>query len=121
MADADRSRTAPGQALHDLLALYTPAVILIDEFRSTWSRRRVPGDCRRGRHAGLSFGFCRSRYCLAVPEPAGVLGSLSAASEVPQGEHGVRFAAAKVRLKVDHRRCVVVAAKSPNRTADEVA
>jgi hypothetical protein len=46
---------------------------------------------------------------------------LSAASEVPQGEHGVRFAAAKVRLKVDHRRCVVVAAKSPNRTADEVA
>jgi hypothetical protein len=32
VADADRSRTAPGQALHDLLALYTPAVILIDEW-----------------------------------------------------------------------------------------
>jgi hypothetical protein len=36
VADADRSRTAPGQALHDLLALCTPAVILIDE--------RVPFD-----------------------------------------------------------------------------
>ena len=32
VADADRASTPPGRALHDLLATYSPAVVLIDEW-----------------------------------------------------------------------------------------
>jgi predicted AAA+ superfamily ATPase len=46
VADADASRTAPGEALHDLLALYSPAVILIDEWvayaRQLYDRSDLP-------------------------------------------------------------------------------
>ncbi|WP_425309400.1 Swt1 family HEPN domain-containing protein [Ammonicoccus fulvus] len=47
VTDADRSGTAPGQALHDLLQLYAPAVILIDEWvayaRQLYGRDDLPG------------------------------------------------------------------------------
>ncbi|WP_286959336.1 DUF499 domain-containing protein [Arsenicicoccus sp. UBA7492] len=47
VADADRNRTHPGKTLHDLLARYAPAVILIDEWvayaRSLLGRNDLAG------------------------------------------------------------------------------
>lgn len=59
VATADRDRTHPGDALHDLLALYAPAVILIDEWVA-YARSLVGRDDLAGGTFDDQFTFAQS-------------------------------------------------------------
>ncbi|MGY4099564.1 Swt1 family HEPN domain-containing protein [Nocardia sp. R16R-3T] len=59
VAEADRERTLPGDALHKLLAAYSPAVILIDEWVA-YARALVGNDQLAGGKFDDQFTFAQS-------------------------------------------------------------
>ncbi|MFT3835286.1 MAG: Swt1 family HEPN domain-containing protein [Micropruina sp.] len=81
VAQSDRDRTHPGDALHDLLTLYSPAVILIDEWVA-YARSLVGRDDLAGGTFDDQFTFAQS-LTEAVKGTPGVLLAISIpASEV---------------------------------------
>lgn len=82
VAKADADRTPPGEALHDLLAAYAPAVILIDEWvayaRSLFTRTDLAGGTFDDQ-----FTFAQS-LTEAVKGTTGVLLAIS----IPASENG---------------------------------
>jgi len=82
VADADRDRTHPGDALHSLLAAYAPAVILIDEWVA-YARSLVGRDDLAGGTFDDQFTFAQSltEACKGTP---GVLLAIS----IPASESG---------------------------------
>ena len=64
---ADRERTTPGEALHELLAKYSPPVILIDEWVA-YARSLVGRDDLAGGTFDDQFTFAQS-LTEAVKEP----------------------------------------------------
>ncbi len=59
MAKADADRTTPGEALHDLLAKYAPAVILVDEWVA-YARSLLGRDDLAGGTFDDQFTFAQS-------------------------------------------------------------
>ncbi|MDJ0491339.1 Swt1 family HEPN domain-containing protein [Rhodococcus qingshengii] len=82
VAKADADRTPPGQALHDLLAAYSPAVILIDEWVA-YARSLVGRDDLAGGTFDDQFTFAQS-LTEAVKGTPGVLLAIS----IPASETG---------------------------------
>jgi predicted AAA+ superfamily ATPase len=75
VADADRSSTAPGQALHTLLAAYAPAVVLIDEWVA-YARQLYDRDDLAGGTFDTQFTFAQS-LTEAVKATPGVFVAIS--------------------------------------------
>ena len=75
VADADRSGTAPGQALHTLLARYSPAVILVDEWVA-YARQLFDRDNLAGGTFDTQFTFAQSLTEVAKATP-GILLAIS--------------------------------------------
>lgn len=102
VAKADASRTPPGQALHDLLATYAPAVILIDEWVA-YARSLVGRDDLAGGTFDDQFTFAQalteaakgtSGILLAISIPASATGASSdevvaGTAEEVGGTHGL--------------------------------
>lgn len=86
VATADRERTHPGTALHDLLGLYAPAVILIDEWVA-YARSLLGRDDLAGGTFDDQFTFAQS-LTEAAKGTSGILLAISIpASETgPQGD-----------------------------------
>src|SRR4051812_1718060 len=82
VAQADASRTPPGEALHDLLAAYSPAVILIDEWVA-YARSLVGRDDLAGGTFDDQFTFAQS-LTEAVKGTPGILLAIS----IPASESG---------------------------------
>lgn len=82
VAKADADRTTPGEALHDLLAKYSPAVILIDEWVA-YARSLVGRDDLAGGTFDDQFTFAQS-LTEAVKGTPGVLLVIS----IPASESG---------------------------------
>ena len=82
LATADANRTPPGKALHDLLAAYAPAVILIDEWVA-YARSLVGRDDLAGGTFDDQFTFAQS-LTEAVKGTPGVLLAIS----IPASESG---------------------------------
>lgn len=82
VAKADSDRTPPGQALHDLLSAYSPAVILIDEWVA-YARSLVGRDDLAGGTFDDQFTFAQSLTEAAKGTP-GVLLAIS----IPASESG---------------------------------
>jgi len=82
VATADADRTPPGQALHELLSTYAPAVILIDEWVA-YARSLVGRDDLAGGTFDDQFTFAQS-LTEAVKGTAGVLLAIS----IPASESG---------------------------------
>ena len=82
VAKADRDRTHPGDALHELLATYAPAVILIDEWVA-YARSLVGRDDLAGGTFDDQFTFAQS-LTEAVKGSNGVLLAIS----IPASETG---------------------------------
>lgn len=82
VAKADADRTPPGQALHDLLTTYSPAVILIDEWVA-YARSLVGRDDLAGGTFDDQFTFAQS-LTEAVKGTPGVLLAIS----IPASETG---------------------------------
>src|SRR4051794_40691173 len=82
VATADAGRTPPGQALHELLAAYAPAVILIDEWVA-YARSLVGRDDLAGGTFDDQFTFAQS-LTEAVKGTPGVLLAIS----IPASESG---------------------------------
>lgn len=82
VATADADRTPPGKALHDLLAAYAPAVILIDEWVA-YARSLVARDDLAGGTFDDQFTFAQA-LTEAVKGTAGVLLAIS----IPASESG---------------------------------
>ena len=82
VATADASRTPPGQALHDLLGAYAPAVILIDEWVA-YARSLVGRDDLAGGTFDDQFTFAQA-LTEAVKGTPGVLLAIS----IPASESG---------------------------------
>jgi len=82
VATADANRTPPGQALHDLLSAYAPAVILIDEWVA-YARSLVARDDLAGGTFDDQFTFAQS-LTEAVKGTPGVLLAIS----IPASESG---------------------------------
>lgn len=88
VADADRAGTNPGQALHELLARYSPAVILIDEWVAY--ARQLPDDTGDAGAAGITGGTFDTQFTFAqslteaVKATSGVLVAIS----IPASETG---------------------------------
>jgi len=82
VATADTNRTPPGQALHELLATYAPAVILIDEWVA-YARSLVGREDLAGGTFEDQFTFAQS-LTEAVKGTAGVLLAIS----IPASESG---------------------------------
>ncbi len=82
VAKADVDRTPPGQALHELLAAYSPAVILIDEWVA-YARSLVGRDDLAGGTFDDQFTFAQS-LTEAVKGASGVLLAIS----IPASESG---------------------------------
>jgi hypothetical protein len=105
----------------DPVALIVPG--LIEEL--AWPTGGALGCLGQGLGEGELSLECAAREIVALPQLARVghpcQHALGASWHGSLAAPRSAFCAAKVRLKVDHRQCVVVAAKSPNRTADEVA
>src|SRR6478672_150928 len=82
VAKSDRDRTHPGDALHELLAKYAPAVILIDEWVA-YDRSLVGRDDLAGGTFDDQFTFAQSltEACKGTP---GVLLAIS----IPASESG---------------------------------
>lgn len=75
VADADRDATAPGKALHDLLAAYAPAVILIDEWVA-YARQLYDRDNSTAGTFETQFTFAQS-LTEAAKATSGVLLAIS--------------------------------------------
>lgn len=75
VADADRTSTAPGAALHELLRRYSPAVILIDEWVA-YARQLYGKDDLAGGTFDTQFTFAQS-LTEAVKATPGVLVAIS--------------------------------------------
>jgi len=82
LATPDANRTPPGKALHDLLAAYAPAVILIDEWVA-YARSLVGRDDLAGGTFDDQFTFAQS-LTEAVKGTPGVLLAIS----IPASESG---------------------------------
>src|SRR3954451_22729530 len=82
VATADADRTPPGRALHDLLAAYAPAVILIDEWVA-YARSLVARDDLAGGTFDDQFTFAQA-LTEAVKGTPGVLLAIS----IPASESG---------------------------------
>jgi predicted AAA+ superfamily ATPase len=82
VAKADAARTPPGQALHELLSAYAPAVILIDEWVA-YARSLVGRDDLEGGTFDDQFTFAQS-LTEAVKGTPGVLLAIS----IPASESG---------------------------------
>lgn len=82
VAKADVDRTPPGQALHDLLAVYSPAVILMDEWVA-YARSLVNRDDLAGGTFDDQFTFAQA-LTEAVKGTSGVLLAIS----IPASETG---------------------------------
>ncbi len=82
VATADAGRTPPGKALHDLLAAYAPAVILIDEWVA-YARSLVARDDLAGGTFDDQFTFAQA-LTEAVKGTPGVLLAIS----IPASESG---------------------------------
>ena len=82
VATADADRTPPGQALHELLSAYAPAVILIDEWVA-YARSLVARDDLAGGTFDDQFTFAQS-LTEAVKGTPGVLLAIS----IPASESG---------------------------------
>ncbi|WP_211261518.1 DUF499 domain-containing protein [Pseudonocardia acaciae] len=82
VATADRKRTHPGKALHELLAKYAPAVILIDEWVA-YARSLVGRDDLAGGTFDDQFTFAQS-LTETVKGTSGVLLAIS----IPASESG---------------------------------
>ena len=82
VAKADRDRTHPGEALHELLARYAPAVILIDEWVA-YARSLVGRDDLAGGTFDDQFTFAQS-LTEAAKGTSGVLLAIS----IPASETG---------------------------------
>ena len=82
VATADADRTPPGQALHELLSTYAPAVILIDEWVA-YARSLVGRDDLAGGTFDDQFTFAQS-LTEAVKGTPGVLLAIS----IPASESG---------------------------------
>ncbi|MCX2966288.1 Swt1 family HEPN domain-containing protein [Gordonia aquimaris] len=82
VAKADADRTPPGQALHDLLAAYSPAVILVDEWVA-YARSLVGRDDLAGGTFDDQFTFAQS-LTEAAKGTSGILLAIS----IPASESG---------------------------------
>ncbi|MDF6099542.1 DUF499 domain-containing protein [Gordonia hongkongensis] len=82
VAKADADRTPPGQALHDLLATYAPAVILVDEWVA-YARSLVGRDDLAGGTFDDQFTFAQS-LTEAAKGTSGILLAIS----IPASESG---------------------------------
>jgi hypothetical protein len=82
VAKADHDRTHPGEALHDLLAKYAPAVILIDEWVA-YARSLVGRDDLAGGTFDDQFTFAQS-LTETVKGTSGILLAIS----IPASESG---------------------------------
>jgi len=82
VATADADRTPPGEALHDLLSTYAPALILIDEWVA-YARSLVARDDLAGGTFDDQFTFAQA-LTEAVKGTAGVLLAIS----IPASESG---------------------------------
>jgi predicted AAA+ superfamily ATPase len=82
VAQADRERTPPGEALHELLAAHAPAVILIDEWVA-YARSLVGRDDLAGGTFDDQFTFAQA-LTEAVKGTSGVLLAIS----IPASESG---------------------------------
>lgn len=82
VATADRDRTHPGDALHELLALYSPAVILIDEWVA-YARSLVGRDDLAGGTFDDQFTFAQS-----LTETAKGTSGILLAISIPASERG---------------------------------
>jgi hypothetical protein len=82
VATADADRTPPGEALHDLLSTYTPALILIDEWVA-YARSLVARDDLAGGTFDDQFTFAQA-LTEAVKGTPGVLLAIS----IPASESG---------------------------------
>jgi predicted AAA+ superfamily ATPase len=82
VAEADRTSTPPGKALHTLLAKYSPAVILVDEWVA-YARSLIGRDDLAGGTFDDQFTFAQS-LTEAVKGTSGVLLAIS----IPASESG---------------------------------
>lgn len=87
VADADRAGTNPGGALHDLLAAYAPAVILIDEWVAY--ARQLP-DQREATASGVVGGTFDTQFTFAqsLTEAAKATSGILLAVSIPASETG---------------------------------
>lgn len=88
VADADRAGTNPGRALHDLLAAYSPAVILIDEWVAY--ARQLPDDPDESSVAGITGGTFDTQFTFAqsLTEAAKSTSGILLAISIPASETG---------------------------------
>ncbi|MEV6346536.1 Swt1 family HEPN domain-containing protein [Actinoplanes sp. NPDC051851] len=88
VADADQAGTNPGRALHDLLAEYAPAVILIDEWVAY--ARQLPDDPDEARAAGIAGGTFDTQFTFAqsLTEAAKSTSGILLAVSIPASETG---------------------------------
>jgi hypothetical protein len=88
VADADRAGTSPGRALHDLLAAYAPAVILIDEWVAY--ARQLPDDPDEAATAGITGGTFDTQFTFAqsLTEAAKATSGIVLAISIPASETG---------------------------------
>lgn len=94
VADADRAGTPPGQALHQLLHAYAPAVILIDEWVA-YARSLFTGDDLAGGTFEGQFTFAQS-LTEAVKNTPGVMLAVSIPASDPGGPEVVAGSAEEV-------------------------
>jgi hypothetical protein len=88
VADADRAGTNPGRALHELLAAYSPAVILIDEWVAY--ARQLPDDPADATAAGVTGGTFDTQFTFAqsLTEAAKATSGVLLAISIPASETG---------------------------------
>ena len=86
VAEADRSATNPGGALHDLLAAYAPAVILIDEWVAY--ARQLPDEIAS--HSEIVGGTFDTQFTFAqaLTEAAKATSGVLLAISIPASETG---------------------------------
>src|SRR3954452_25254380 len=86
VADADRAGTNPGRALHELLAAYSPAVILIDEWVAY--ARQLPDDPDEASAAGVTGGTFDTQFTFAqsLTEAAKSTSGILLAISIPASE-----------------------------------
>ena len=113
VADADRTRTNPGDALRDLLRLCSPCLILIDDWVVGYARGLYADDTLRGGTFDTHFSFAQALTAAArategallvvsipasaSPDEAGATGS---ASDIEVGGAGGREALRRLRVVV---------------------
>jgi len=90
VAQSDRDRTPPGEALHTLIAAYSPAVILIDEWVA-YARSLVSRDDLAGGTFDDQFTFAQSLTEAVKGTPGALLAISIPASE--DGDDGQQIAA----------------------------